>query len=162
ATNTMTIKPGGGATPTISGSSPSAIIELQGADYVTIDGSNTNGGTTRDLTIQNTNTASNTAAVWLASQGTNAGATFDTMKNSNNTIGSNNSGAYNTFRGIELVGALAPVVTQNEIFNQITTTVNQNIAGIELGSTVYNGDISRNKVHDIINNNPAKFGNFGI
>src|SRR5205814_3574543 len=79
----MTIKAGGGATPTIIGSSSSAVIELQGADYLTIDGSNTNGGTTRDLTIQNTNSAANTAAVWLASQGTNAGATFDTIKNCN-------------------------------------------------------------------------------
>src|SRR5207253_2486063 len=66
ATNIITIKPASGATPSISGSSASAIIELAGADYVTIDGSNTNGGSTRDLTIQNTNSAANTAAVWLA------------------------------------------------------------------------------------------------
>ena len=195
ATNTITIKPGSGATPTISGSSASSIIELAGADYVTIDGSNTNGGSTRDLTIQNTNSASNTAAVWLASQGTNAGATFDTIENSNirangggagstagifgifaggttvstngnnnnfltiqndqidtayegiavrivstspsialdginkglninnNTIGSGSPSNYVTFRGIELIGTIGASVTQNEIQNQITTTV---------------------------------------
>src|SRR5438874_2789029 len=231
ATNTTTIKPASGATPNISGSSTSSIIELAGADYVTIDGSNTNGGTTRDLTIQNTNTASNTAAVWLASQGTNAGATSDTIKNcniraggggagttagifgifaggtavstngnnnnfltiqnnqidtayeaiavrdlsatlldgiskglniNNNTIGSASPSNYVTFRGIELVGTAGAAVTQNEILNQITTTVNNNIAGIELASTNYYADVSRNKVHDIINNNPAKWGNFGI
>src|SRR5205085_6834696 len=79
ATNTMTIKPGSGATISISGSSASSIIELLGADYVTVDGSNTVGGTSRDLTIQNTNIATLTAAMWLASQGTNAGATYDTI-----------------------------------------------------------------------------------
>src|SRR5439155_12577091 len=87
ATNTITIKPASGATPTISGSSASAIIELLGADYVTIDGANNatspQGGLPRALTIQNTNTATNTAAIWLASQGTSAGATFDTIKNCN-------------------------------------------------------------------------------
>src|SRR5206468_3300648 len=190
ATNTMTIKPGAGASPAISGSSASSIVELAGADYVTIDGSNTNGGTTRDLTIQNTNSAANTAAVWLASQGTNAGATFDTIKNcnirangggggttagifgifaggtpiptngsnnnfltiqndqidtayegiavravaatpldginkglniNNNTIGSASPSNYVTVRGIELIGTVGAIVTQNEIFNQITT-----------------------------------------
>src|SRR5439155_1915291 len=55
STNTITIKPASGVTTSISGSSPSAIIELLGADYVTIDGSNTNGGTTRDLTVLNLN-----------------------------------------------------------------------------------------------------------
>jgi hypothetical protein len=233
ATNTITIKPGSGATPNISASSTSSIIELAGADYVTIDGSMTNGGTTRDLTIQNTNTTSNTAAVWLASQGTNAGATFDTIENcniraggggagstagifgifaggtavstngnnnnfltiqnnqidtayegiavriitspsialdgvnkglniNNNTIGSASPSNYVTFRGIELVGTVGAAVTQNEILNQITTTVSLNIAGLELGSTNYNANVSRNKLHDIINNNPAKWGNFGI
>ena len=231
ATNTITIKPGSGATPTISGSSASSIIELAGADYVTIDGSNTNGGTTRDLTIQNTNSAAIKAAVWLASQDTNAGATFDTIENcnirangggagstvgifgifaggtavntngnnnnfltiqnnqidtayegiavrdvsavlldgiskglniNNNTIGSASPSNYVTFRGIELVGTAGASVTQNEIQNQITTTVGANIAGIELGSTNYNANVSRNKLHDIINNNPAKWGNFGI
>ena len=234
ATNTITIKPAVGATPTVTGSSANAIIELAGADYVTIDGSNTTidsptGVVGRSLTIQNTNAATNTAAVWLASQGTSAGATFDTIKNcnirangggagtttnifgifaggaavaangnnnnfltiqnnqvdtayeaiavrvatlldginsglniNNNTIGSNNSGAYNTFRGIELIGALAPVVAQNEIFNQFTTTVSANIAGIELGSTNYYAQIAQNKIHDIDNENPSQFGAFGV
>ena len=53
ATNTITIKPDTGVTATISGSSASSIIKLNGADYVTIDGS-ADGSGSRDLTIQNT------------------------------------------------------------------------------------------------------------
>src|SRR5205085_7868226 len=41
STNTITIKPATGATPSFSGSSATALIVLNGIDYVTIDGSNT-------------------------------------------------------------------------------------------------------------------------
>lgn len=77
----VNIKPATGLTPTISGSiAGSAIIKLSGADFVTIDGSNTVGGSTRDLTITNTAIASSTAAIWLGSLSGN-GATNNTIKN---------------------------------------------------------------------------------
>jgi hypothetical protein len=57
ATNTVTIKPASGAMPTITGSAASnAILQVLNTNYIIIDGSNTNGGTTRDLTLTNTNT----------------------------------------------------------------------------------------------------------
>lgn len=84
---TVTIKPGTGVGTTISGSSADAIIKLNGADYVTIDGSNSEGGTSRDLTISNTNAAASTAAIWVASLGNNAGATNVTIKNCNVSSG---------------------------------------------------------------------------
>ena len=45
ATNTLTIKPASGASPVFSGTSASALIVLNGIDYVTIDGSNSGGDT---------------------------------------------------------------------------------------------------------------------
>jgi hypothetical protein len=58
ATNNLIIKPAPGKTPTItitgcntSGSTAYAGLTIDNTDYVTIDGSNTDGGTTRDLTI---------------------------------------------------------------------------------------------------------------
>lgn len=68
------VKPATGATPTISGSAAGGLISLNGATNVTIDGSNTNGGTTKDLTISNTNTAG--AAVRFID-----GASNNTLKN---------------------------------------------------------------------------------
>lgn len=70
-TKTLTIKPSGNTT--ISGSSAIAIFVLNGADYVTIDGSNGNtpntlcppSSATRNLTIENTNTGISSAVVWL-------------------------------------------------------------------------------------------------
>jgi hypothetical protein len=80
STNRVTIKPATGVTATISGSSASALIKLNGADYVTIDGSNA-GATDRSLTLSNTSTAASTEALWVSSLGTAAGAANVTIKN---------------------------------------------------------------------------------
>ncbi len=86
ATNTLTIKPSIGVTPTLSGSVASgALIKLNGADYIIIDGSNS-GGTDKSLTITNTSTTSPTA-ISLMSLGTGAGATNDIIKNCNISTG---------------------------------------------------------------------------
>ncbi len=80
AVNTVTFKPNTGVTSTISGSSTSSIFQLNGADYITIDGSNS-GGTDRSLTISNTNTGTSSAVVW--GQSGTSGATHNTLKNLN-------------------------------------------------------------------------------
>jgi hypothetical protein len=79
--NTLTIRPASGVTATIEGSAASgALIKLDNADYVTIDGSN-NGTNSRNLTITNTATSS-PSGVWIAS-GATTGATSITVKNTN-------------------------------------------------------------------------------
>ena len=86
---TVTIKPSGAAR-TISGSSTTGIIKINGADNVTIDGSLTGGtatgvggdATLRNLTVQNTSTTATAGAVIAIFQGTN-GALNDTVKNVN-------------------------------------------------------------------------------
>ncbi len=75
---TLTIKPTGGAR-TISGTNTSGLIRLNGADYVTIDGS-LNYGTDRSLTIVNAS-ATTPAGVSLMSLGVGAGAINNTVKN---------------------------------------------------------------------------------
>jgi hypothetical protein len=55
ATNRVTIKPNTGMTSTIAGASAAAQIFRIVSSYITIDGSNS-GGSSRDLTIQNTST----------------------------------------------------------------------------------------------------------
>ncbi|GAA4382370.1 ESPR-type extended signal peptide-containing protein [Hymenobacter koreensis] len=87
ATNTLTIKPNTGVTASITGSSAaSAVIQLNGADYITLDGSAA-GTTTRDLTLTSTNTGAS-AVVWVGSLGDAAGATNITIKNLNVVGGS--------------------------------------------------------------------------
>jgi hypothetical protein len=79
ATNTLTIKPAPGLNVTVSGSSASSIFRINEAEYVTIDGSNS-GTNSRNLTIENTSTAGNTAAIWISSPGA-IGASYITVKN---------------------------------------------------------------------------------
>ena len=84
---------------TISGATTagSAVINMDGADNVTIDGSITIGGTTRDLTIQNTaaTTIANVACIRLVGRTTlGLGATNITIENCNimgSTPGNNGS-----------------------------------------------------------------------
>jgi hypothetical protein len=79
AVNTLTIQPASNTNVLIKGSSASAVIKLNGADYVTINGIHDIAGT--NLTIENSSNAAGTAVVWLASVGAGQGATNNTIKN---------------------------------------------------------------------------------
>src|SRR5262249_17524637 len=80
---TVTIKPDVGTTPTITGNLSTAIIVLNGADNAVIDGSNSAGGTSRDLLVSNSNTGTSSAVVWLqtATSGGDPAATTNVVKN---------------------------------------------------------------------------------
>ncbi|MBX7141849.1 MAG: hypothetical protein K1X63_12290, partial [Chitinophagales bacterium] len=81
---TLTIKPQ--STATLTGSvSSGALVKLNGADNVIIDGSNSNG-TDRSLTITNTATTA-PSVISLISLGTGAGATNNVIKNCNINTG---------------------------------------------------------------------------
>lgn len=105
----VSISPSGGAARTISGSIAGPIIDLNGADDVTIDGINTGGN---GLTISNTSTAASASTIQFIGGATNntitnceilgssVGSTtassdrgvlfFSTGGNNNNTISNNN------------------------------------------------------------------------
>ena len=80
STNTVTIKPAAGNSDSISGSSSSSIIKLNGADNIIINGSNNNSNS-RNLLIENTATTGSTAVVWVASAGTGNGCSGNIIKN---------------------------------------------------------------------------------
>ena len=77
---TVTIKPGPSVNPLISGDFNGGLIRLNGADRVIIDGSNA-GTTSRNMTIQNNSTLTNSAVIAVQSLGSNMGATDNTIKN---------------------------------------------------------------------------------
>ncbi|WP_460500548.1 beta strand repeat-containing protein, partial [Hymenobacter agri] len=113
ATNTLTIKPGAGASPVVSGSVASgAVLKLNGADYVIIDGSNA-GTTSQNLTITNTSaTGTGNAVLWLAAASATDGATNNVVKN---TIVTGNSSTgfpqFTVFVGGGGVGVTAPTTS---------------------------------------------------
>lgn len=75
-----------GATRVVSGSFAGALIRLNGADNVTLDGSLSGTGTDRSLTITNTSTSTPTV-IALISLGTGLGATNDVIRNCNLSTG---------------------------------------------------------------------------
>jgi hypothetical protein len=141
-TNTITIKPAATVTASISGASTSSIIKLNGADYVTIDGSNS-GGTDKSLTIENTSTASATTAIWVSSLGSGLGATNNTIKNCNvkaGTISSTSYGIYMAGTSISTSGSGADN-NDNTIQNN---TITKATYGIYAGGSTTGGDEMNN------------------
>ncbi len=120
---TITIKPDLASTPTITGSIAAALIKLNGADNVIIDGSNSVGGTTRDLTISNTSTSAATAAIWFASLGAGQGSTGNTVKNCNVLCGADQSTSSNETFGI-LTGGTSISTTSDGADNDGNTFTN--------------------------------------
>ena len=90
ASNTLTIRPAAGVSPTITGSA-AAIFRLNGADYVTIEGSNapvTNSVcpwvvSPRSMTISNTSTSTTSAVIWLQTAADGDSATNNIIRNCN-------------------------------------------------------------------------------
>ncbi|MBI5402234.1 MAG: right-handed parallel beta-helix repeat-containing protein [Ignavibacteriae bacterium] len=130
-TNTITMKPNTGVQPIIQGSSANAIIKLNGTDYFTLDGSNS-GSTDRSLTIENTNAAASTAGIWLASTGTGAGATYNTIKNCNIKTGINTLSTYGIFSGGTTIGTAGADNDNTQIINN---SISKSYYGIYAGGT---------------------------
>ena len=126
ATNTVTIKPAIGVTSTISGAVASGcLLRLNGADYVTIDGSNGGGspaGTSRDLTLTNTSTTS-PATVCIQSLGTGAGATNNTVKNTNISTGVSAATGYGISVGSGTGGGVSGADNDNTTIQNNSITV---------------------------------------
>ncbi len=148
------------ATSTITGSAISGrgLLELDGADNVTIDGDIGAAPINKDLTIENTaaNTIGNTAAIRLIGRTTlGLGATFNTIKNCiirGTTEGNdgNNPSTVTSSYGILLGGASLPSAGDNNDNNSIT---NNDIRRSYIG--IYNFGTATNTSDNgvILNNN---------
>jgi hypothetical protein len=149
----VSIQPDGGGARSISGSLGSPLIDLNGADNVTIDGLNTGGNS---LTISNTSATTNTGTIRYildaakntiqnctilgSGTGSNVGTIFfstgPSTGNSNNTITNNNIGPAGTNLAVNAIyseGTTASpnagiTISNNNIFNYTTK-------GIDVSST---------------------------
>jgi Cadherin-like beta sandwich domain len=156
ATNTLTIKPAAGASPTFTGTSASAVIIINGADYVTIDGNNggvMRGGITpnvptRDVVITNTNISASSAVIWCQTIGTTDPATNITIKNLQ-LVG---NAPTTTVAGVGFGGAaisLASLGTRNDnnrvdniavrsvqcgVYSQGASSTNKNVGNVVTGN----------------------------
>lgn len=129
---TLTIKPAAATTPTISTAlTTGAFIILNGADRVTIDGSN-NGTSSRDLTITHPGITA-PAVISIVSLGTGLGATDNTVKNCNINSGVNTTAGYGIAIGGATIGTSGADNDNNTIQNNV---ISESTFGIHaLGTT---------------------------
>lgn len=89
STNSLLIKPAAGVSPTITGSSTTAIVVINGGDYITINGSNGNTvnsicplvKASKDLTIINTNASTASGVVSMQTTAGGDGAANNAIMN---------------------------------------------------------------------------------
>ncbi len=153
--NTLTIKPTQAAT-TITGSSATGLIVLNGADWVTIDGSTSATVNTvcpavaasRNLTLTQTNTGTASAVIWLQSTAAFDAATNNAIKNINLTGNSNTT----TFVG---VGSGSTTISTASVGfgNHNNSYINNNISKTQYGVFSQGHSLSLKNTGTIINQN---------
>ncbi len=159
STNTVTFKPGPGIVTRIPGKvdQPTSTFQLGGADYVIIDGSNTPGGTTKDLTIDALNSAPAFHFYGGADNNTVINTNFSSVNTSTGSgtflFGATNSGDYNTIENCNIqasdTSSSRPAVgiymfsSNNSTGNQI---LNCNVTGFASYGIYLRGAPSNNHV----------------
>ncbi len=142
---------------TISGGIIGAIIKLNGADNVTIDGRI--AGTGRNITVQNTSTSGSTAAIWLASVAAGNGCTNNIIRNLELACGvTQNTATLSTF-GIIMCGTTIST-TANGVDNDSNTFTENRIIRSRYG-IVTRGTTTDLNQNIVVTNNivgPTAFG----
>ncbi len=150
------IQPVGGPR-VITGSVVGAIIKLNGADNVTIDGRLAGAG--RNLTVANSSVSAATAAIWLSSLGVGLGATNNTIRNLEIACGATQNTLTATTVGI-LMSGLTVSVTSNGDDNDNNAFIANRIIRARYG-IVTRGQAANNNINPIVTDNiigPAAFG----
>jgi hypothetical protein len=147
------------AVVSVSGSIVGAVIKLNGADNVTIDGRIGGTGSSRDLTVANTSNTTATAAIWLSSLGAGAGASGNTIRNVELAGGApQNTGTLSTY-GIIMSGT-AISTTSNGEDNDNNSFIANRIIRVRYG-IVTRGLTTNLNANPIVTDNiigPAAFG----
>lgn len=163
ATNTLTIKPGNGVSPIISGIvSGGGLIKLNGADFITIDGSNVTNGYSRDLSIINSGNATFTTAIWVSSNGAGQGCRRNVIKNCVINCGNDMSSSGRQSYGIISCGSsIGITATKTGTDNDSNTYSNNYIFKVMFGIASIGNSAANPNEGTIIQDNligPAAFG----
>lgn len=133
AANTLTIKPQTGVTTTVSVNSTSPVF-ICNSDYVIWDGSNTLGGTTRDMTILNNGAGASSGGFFT---GSSVATNYNTIKNcivktSATTVSFGivfNSGSNNTATNNWVYKTNLGIQGQGSLGQASNLTISQNLVG---------------------------------
>ena len=144
---------------TVQGSIVGAIVKLNGADNVTIDGRIAGSG--RNITIQNNSNTAATAAVWLASVAAGNGATNNIIRNCNIACGApQNTGTLTTI-GVYIGGTTISVTATTGIDNDNNSIIDNFITKCRYGISTRGQSATNLGQNNTITGNivgPASFG----
>lgn len=143
----------------ISGSITGAVIKLNGADNVTIDGSIGGGGTDRSLTIQNNSTSAATAAIWLASVAAGNGCTGNTIRSLELKTGIDAAASASSTFGIIMCGTTIST-TSNGLDNDNNSFINNRITKCRYG-IVTRGTTTDLNLNPVVTDNLIGDNGFG-
>lgn len=156
--SSVIVRPVGGAR-IIEGTITGAIIKLNGADNVTIDGRQGGVGTARDLTVRNNSTSAATAAVWLASVAAGNGASNNIVRNLELAGGTDTSASANSTFGIIMNGTTIST-TANGVDNDNNSFTFNRIIKVRYG-IVTRGTTTDLNINPVVTDNiigPSAFG----
>ncbi|MGB5014892.1 MAG: Calx-beta domain-containing protein, partial [Pyrinomonadaceae bacterium] len=143
----------------VTGNIVGAIIKLNGADNVTIDGRIGGVGTNRDLTVSNSSTSAATAAIWLASVAAGNGASNNTIRNLELAGGTDTSASANSTFGIIMCGTTIST-TANGVDNDNNAFIANRIVKVRYG-IVTRGTTTDLNINPVVTDNivgPNAFG----
>lgn len=141
----------------ITGNIVGAVIKLNGADNVTIDGRI--GGVGRNLSVTNTSASTATAAIWLASVAVGNGASNNVIRNLELACGVDQQASTNLTYGIIMSGTTISTTANGED-NDNNQFIANRIIRVRYG-IVTRGNATNNNVAPIVTDNivgPASFG----
>ena len=153
----VSVQPLGGPR-TITGSIVGAIIKLNGADNVTIDGRISGAG--RNLTVSNSSTSAATAAIWLASVAAGNGASNNVIRNLELACGADQQAVTTVNFGIIQTGTTISVTAADGNDNDNNSFIANRIVRVRYG-IASRGVTGNNNIAPIITDNiigPAAFG----
>ncbi len=132
--------------------SGSAVIKLNGADRVTIDGVNALNPNLISLNITNVSTSANTVAIWLASLGANYGATNNTIRRVIVNCGVNQLSATTTTFGIFVGGGSSVSLTSYGADNDNNTFDYVNVLKSRYGISLVGASATNMDINNVISN----------
>ncbi|MEP7164083.1 MAG: T9SS type A sorting domain-containing protein [Ferruginibacter sp.] len=147
----------------VSGSIVGAIIKLNGADNVTIDGRI--AGTGRNITVSNTSNTTATAAVWISSVGLGAGATNNTVRNCNLSCGADQSAGTLVTFGVIVSGTAISLTSAGGDDNDNNSIIDNSIIKCRYGIFLRGVSATNFNQTTIVTDNligPASFGSTQI
>jgi hypothetical protein len=149
----LTIRPATGVTTVVSGSSATPLIDLNGADFVTFDGSNS-GSSSKDMIIRNTGTGATIRLI--------GGAVNDTLRNciieSQNTATTSGTVFFSTATGTGVATG-----NSNNVINNCDIRDRSDIAGVPANAVYSEGtNTLPNAGNKISGCNVFNFTNTGV